>query len=115
NLDVEIATTCGMVHDIYPLYTGEFEDHAVKGVPYVKSLLESLNIFTDEEIGIITCAVSRHTDKRSIDEPYDELLKDADTMYHCLYDPDDPIREKEVERYKRILKEFGCTIMPTMN
>lgn len=114
NLNVEIATICGMVHDIYPLYTGVFEDHARKGVPYVKSLLESLNIFTDREIQLVTQAVYRHSDKKSIDEPYDELLKDADVMYHCLYDPDDPIREKEFERYKGILRELGCTVMPDM-
>ncbi|MHB8065084.1 MAG: HD domain-containing protein [Ruminiclostridium sp.] len=109
-LNVEIATICGMVHDIYPLYTGVFEDHARKGAFYVKALLESLDIFSDEEIKLITQAVYRHSDKKIIDEPYDELLKDADVMYHCLYDSDDPIREKEIERYKNLLNELGCTV-----
>lgn len=112
NLNVDIATVCGMVHDIYPLYTGVFEDHARKGVPYVKALLESLSIFSEEEVKVITQAVYNHTDKRCIHESYDELLKDADVMYHCLYDPDDPIREKEVERYKMILRELGCMKLP---
>ena len=109
-LNVEIATITGMLHDIYPLYTGEFKDHAIKGAAYAKQLLETLDIFSDEEIQLITNAVYRHSNKRSIDEPYDELLKDADVMYHCLYDPGDPIREKEVERYYMLLVELGCEI-----
>ena len=109
-LNVEIATITGMLHDIYPLYTWKFEDHATKGAVYAKQLLKILDIFSDEEVQLITNAVYRHSNKRSIDGPYDELLKDADVMYHCLYDPDDPIREKEVERYYKLLVELGCEI-----
>jgi len=34
---------------------------------------------------IITKAISRHSDKKVTNKPYDELLKDADVMSHCLY------------------------------
>ena len=60
------------------------------------------------EIETIATAIAKHSDKQAIHEPYDELLKDADVMSHCFYNPDFPISEWEIERYKNILDEFGC-------
>jgi len=107
-LNVELASISGMIHDIYPLYTGIFEDHAVRGAVYAEDLLKSIKAFNDDEISLIVNSVSRHSNKSIVQEDYDELLKDADVMYHCLYDPDEPIKKKEIERYKNILVELGC-------
>jgi hypothetical protein len=38
--------------------------------------------------------------------PLEEILKDADVMQHCLYDPG-YVAKKEKERYKKIRKELG--------
>jgi len=108
NLNAELAATCGMLHDIYPVLTGSYENHGIKGAKKAKKILKKLNLYNDEEISIITNAISRHSEKELIQEPYDEILKDGDVMSHCLYNTDFLINEKEIERYKKILKEFGC-------
>jgi flagellin-specific chaperone FliS len=67
-----------------------------------------MNLYDDEEIQIITNAISRHCDKDIIQEPYDEVLKDGDVMSHCLYNTDFQVKAWEIERYKSILTELGC-------
>ncbi len=40
-------------------------------------------------------------------EVVDDILKDADVMQHCLYNPLQPIKERNRVRYERLLVEFG--------
>jgi HD superfamily phosphodiesterase len=108
NLNVEIATICGMLHDIHPIISGNYENHGIRGVEYAKNLLEELKSYSNEEILIIVNAISRHSDKNNIQEPYDEILKDADVMSHCLYNYDFPIAEHEKERLENLLLELNC-------
>ena len=108
NLNQEIAMTSGMLHDIYQITNGTTENHAVKGAEQAEVLLKTINLYNDEEIKIITTAISKHNDKQVIHDPYDELLKDADVMSHCFYNPDFPVSEWEIERYKNLLDELGC-------
>jgi len=109
-LDPELAATCGMLHDIYQITDGVLEQHGVKGAEKARLLLKAMKQYSDKEIDIITTAISRHSKKRKIhDGAYDELLKDADVLSHCLYDPDYPVFEKEVIRYNNLLRELGCT------
>ncbi|MEA4823283.1 MAG: HD domain-containing protein [Clostridiaceae bacterium] len=109
NINIELATTCGMLHDIYYMTGGSSDNHATKGAQQAKTILEEMNTYSDDEIEIITTAISRHSDKRAIHSVYDELLKDADVMDHCLYNNDFPVAEWEVERYNHLLVEFGLT------
>jgi len=108
NLDPELAATCGMLHDIYQITAGTIEKHAIKGAEVAESILKEMKSYSNEEIAIITNAISRHSKKRKIHEPYDELLKDADVMDHCFYNTGYPVIEKEMDRYRKILIEFGC-------
>lgn len=107
NLNVELAATCGMLHDIYDMTGGSSEDHAVHGAEEAKAILKQMNTYSDDEINIVATAISRHSDKEVINEPYDELLKDADVMDHCFYNNDFPVREWEAQRYNNLLIEFG--------
>ena len=108
-LNVELATTCGMLHDIANVNGSGGDNHALKGAEEAEELLRTLNLYNDEEIKIITTAISRHSDKKAVHEPYDELLKDADVMSHCFYNNDFPVHENEIIRYKNLLIELGCT------
>jgi len=110
NLNQEIAMTSGMLHDIANI-TGGGNNHALKGAEQAEVLLRTLNLHDDKEIKLITTAISRHSDKQAIHEPYDELLKDADVMSHCFYNPDFPVSDWEIGRYTNILIELGCTSM----
>lgn len=107
NLNVELATTCGMLHDIFYMSGGTSDHHAAKGAEQAETILKKMKLYSDDEIKIITTAISRHSDKTHIHEPYDELLKDADVMDHCLYNPAFPIAQKEKGRYHNLLTEFG--------
>jgi len=97
-----------MLHDIYQVMPGELENHGEKGAVYAEKLLKHSKLYKEDEIATITSAISKHSKKRKIHEPYDELLKDADVLSHCLYNPDFHVEEKEQERYKNLLIELGC-------
>ena len=107
NLNAEIATTCGMLHDIYYMTGGSSDDHALNGAVQTKDILKGMNAYNDEEIKIICAAVLNHSEKKAVHGPYDELLKDADVMDHCFYNAAFPIAEWEVSRYSNIRAEFG--------
>ena len=110
NMNAELATTCGMLHDICYMTGGGTDNHAAKGAEQAKALLKSMNVYSDDEIIIITSAILNHSDKGKVHEPYDELLKDADVMDHCFYNADFQIAEWEISRYKNLLVEFGITL-----
>ena len=108
-LNVELASTCGMLHDIANV-NGSGGDHALKGSEEAEELLRTINLYNEEEIKIITTAISRHSDKKAIHEPYDEILKDADVMSHCLYNYDFLSKQDEIVQYRfnNLLIELGC-------
>ena len=108
SLDPELAATSGMLHDIYQITAGTIEEHAVKGAAEAEKILKAMNAYNNEEIAVITTAISRHSKKRKFHDPYDELLKDADVMSHCFYNTDFPFIEKDALRYSKILVELGC-------
>ena len=109
DLNTELATTCGMLHDIFYMSGGASDNHAANGAKQAETILKDLQLYSDDEIKIITTAISRHSDKKNIHEPYDELLKDADVLDHCLYNTAFPIAQHEVERYHNLLMEFGIS------
>ena len=109
NLNIELATTCGMLHDIHWMTGGSSDNHAEKGAERADAILKARGAYCDDEIKIITTSISKHSDKSRVDEPYDELLKDADVLDHCFYNADFLIAEKEMNRYKNLLIELGLT------
>jgi len=109
NMNIELATTCGMLHDICYMTGRGTHNHQVRGAEQAEEILKSMSLYSDDEIILITSAISKHGDKGTIHEPYDELLKDADVMDHSLYNADFPIERWEEARYKNLLTEFGLT------
>jgi len=108
-LDPEIASTAGMLHDIYQVTSGITEKHALHGSAESEKILKSMQSYTEEEIKIIVSAVKNHSKKRKVHEPYDEILKDADVLSHSLYNVNYAVIEKDAQRYKNLLAELGCT------
>jgi HD superfamily phosphodiesterase len=106
-LDPEIASTCGMLHDIYAVITSSYHKHAVNGAIEARKILKEIDLYKDSEVDIITTAISRHSDKDKKHLPYDEVLKDADVLHHCLYNPCFPVQEHEEDRYRSLLGELG--------
>ena len=103
----EIATIAGLLHDIYTLKTLESRNHASLGSQLAKVLLKDLDITTEKETQIICSAINNHSNKKSVHSEFDEILKDADVMQHCLYNIKQPVLKKEILRYESLKKEFG--------
>lgn len=107
-LDVELCAIIGMLHDIYTYKVGYTKDHALLGATEAENLLKDLEIFTEEEIEIVTTAISHHSDKKIKHDKYSELLKDADILQNSLYNT--IVENKHGKRLKKILKSLGVKI-----
>lgn len=105
--NAELATMAGMLHDIYSYAKMDSKDHAHKGSVLAKEILTSLHITNDYETKVICGAIFAHIDKEIINSNFDELLKDADVLQHCLYNPTFEIKPHEKNRYEKLKDEFG--------
>ena len=106
-LNAEIAAACGLLHDIYNTVDINSDNHAVLGAEFARGMLIASGAYSADEIELITTAISRHSEKRHVHTPYDELLKDADVLDHCFCNTGFPIAEWEKERYADLLAELG--------
>ena len=106
-LNEELAVMAGMLHDIYTYKVTYTKEHGEKGAAIACEILEELGITTAKETHIICNAIYNHSYKEKVGSPYDELLKDADVLQHCIYNPAFPVLEKEEKRYNSILAELG--------
>lgn len=108
-LDAELVTMAGMLHDFY-LYKNyenqDFTDHGRRGSIFVRSILEELMLTTVEETDIICSGIANHCDKDKTDSAFDEVVKDADVLQHCLYNITLPVKGFYKERYEKLIKEF---------
>lgn len=108
-MDPQISSIAGMLHDIYVYRTRLVLNHAHNSEEYARVILRETGDFTDEEQKVIRSAIFRHSDKETVHEPYDELLKDADVLQHFLYNTSLPVAEKELIHLKNVLSEFGLS------
>lgn len=117
NFDVEIAEIVCILHDIYVIIEGKYDDHAKKGAEIAKKILEESGDFSQEEIILISEAVAHHSEKQIYtDKPYVELIKDVDVFdcslyenakgFYILHKPED-VYEEYVKRIKNVRKELG--------
>jgi len=107
NLNAELATMAGMLHDLYSYQTMIRENHAHMGAALAKEILEELKITDKKETEMIYTAIYHHSDKGNIHTDFDEALKDADVFQHSLYNVTIPAQKNEKVRYMNLLKEFG--------
>ncbi len=83
-LDAEIAFVSGLLHDLYAYWVGRYLCHAQSGAEMARPFLRDLYLFSEEEQILILSAVYRHANKELVNGPYDEVLKDADTLQPFL-------------------------------
>lgn len=100
--NMELAVIAGMLHDIYSYATLDTNDHAHKGAVMAKEILQSIKLFSTDEIETICTAIYHHSDKEIVHGTLEEILKDADVMQHVLYNPLFEIKTHEQERYKTL-------------
>ena len=104
--DAELACVAGYLHDIASYTTGDGTAHARRGAEMARKLLKATELFSPEETEKICVAIMLHSDKGRKDDPFSEVLKDADVMQHFLFDPEDIVK-KDRERCKLLREEFG--------
>jgi len=87
NLDIETAELTCLLHDIYVIVEGKYEEHGKRGAEIARKMLEESGDFTSEEISTITEAIAHHSEKQiHTDKPFVELVKDADVFDCSLYE-----------------------------
>lgn len=104
--NVELAVIAGMLHDIYSYANMDSQDHAHKGAVMARNILDSLDVFSEEEKNLICTAIYNHSNKSIVHESLDEILKDADVMQHVLYNPLFDIKQHEQTRFSFLKKEL---------
>jgi HD superfamily phosphodiesterase len=107
NQDVELATMAGMLHDLHSYKAMKTENHAEHGAVLARQILEELSLTTANETDLICSAIRNHSSKAIIHSAFDEVLKDADVLQHCLYNTLFPVMEHEKYRFQNLLTEFG--------
>jgi uncharacterized protein len=110
-LDPQICSVIGMLHDIATYKTGDPTDHALRSSKEAETILGGIETFSTDEIKSICKAISRHSDKGSIDGPLAELIKDADVLQHYIYNSG-IVSEKDLhwkQRLVKIFQELGLT------
>ena len=115
--DVELATMAGLLHDIASLRNHDTEpykvrgltgeNHAGMGAKIAMEILVELGITSPQENDIICRAVDRHNDKDRIDDPIDELLKDADVFSHGLGSVSSLNNNFRGNRWDKVCQEIG--------
>lgn len=102
-LDIELASIIGLFHDYSQFINHTSFNHAMISSEMTQKLLDHYS-FTDEEKNIIITAIRLHSDKHKIDDPYSELIKDADVMAKYYEDPQYVFKEIENRRIQNIIK-----------
>ena len=101
----ELAEVAGMLHDYAKYVYDEEENHAEKSSECAKKILSEISEFSNEEVSQICKAIFLHSNKKEIDDAFDEILKDADEMQHYFRNPmEDYFYQKE--RTQKIFKEL---------
>lgn len=106
-VNVELATVAGLLHDIATYTTMDGTRHAHRGAVMAREILGEMAMFSPEEVDMVCSAIHNHSDKSNVHAPMDEVLKDADVLQHALYNPLEPVAEKERVRFAALKQEFG--------
>jgi HD superfamily phosphodiesterase len=106
-LDIQLAQVAGMLHDVSTYQRGDGTDHDRLSAEMARELLGELGCFQEAEIDAICQAIRHHRAKLEVHAPFDELLKDADVLAHCLYNVGFHVMDKEKARIAAILAELG--------
>ncbi len=102
----ELAEIAGMLHDWAKYKYNAEENHAQAGSEEVRPLLAGTGRFSEQEISDICHAIRVHSMKKEVHSAFDEILKDADEMQHCLRNPvEDYFFEKS--RMQKLIDEFS--------
>ena len=93
NLDLELAAITGILHDIAAYKYNSHFDHANRSSMLAKAIL----------------TVKNHSFKDKIDDPYSELIKNADLLVQHLNEPNAVFSKDKQLRLNNIFKSLQMT------
>lgn len=108
--DVEMATLSGMLHDLHSYKARDAANHAQHGSLLAKEVLGQLGLANEAERTLICSAIRNHSDKAVAHSDFDEILKDADVLHHCLFSPTRTVMDHERARWESLKTELGLSV-----
>jgi hypothetical protein len=85
-LPPELCAAGGLLHDIYVIVEGGYSDHAHRGAPIAREMVEAVGGFEESQILDLESIVYNHSDKHlNSDDPFAEFGKDIDVLDAFLY------------------------------
>lgn len=84
-VDPILAASACAIHDYGRIITGKQTNHAEAGYLPVQAFLKETNLFTEDEIRILSLAVKNHSNKSEVGSPIEEIVKDADVLDFYQY------------------------------
>lgn len=114
-LDPEISAIAGAIHDIATMESGKSERHAARAPEFIDSLISDYNAknegdpISGQELSLLKKIIPQHSDKTIIsDDPYVELLKDADAIDRYLHGVE--TKKQEVPRLVKAFSSIGIDL-----
>ena len=104
NLNIEIAATIGILHDLATYKLNSSFDHANRSSLIDSELLKKDELFSANEIDTIVTAIKNHSNKERIDDKYSELIKNADLLIQYLNDPEALLTSEKQKRINRLIE-----------
>ena len=106
-LNPELASIAGILHDIYAYQTGSYENHDEKGAELAREILTDMDLFSSDEIEIVSSAIFHHDDRQGTHSLYDEILKDADILQPYFYQLIEPVSLPAKKRLSGMFMELN--------
>lgn len=104
-VDPELTAIACSLHDYGRIVTGKQANHAENGYEPLKIFLVECGQLTEDEIEIVAQAARKHSSKKEIGTPLEEIVKDADVL-DCYQYGQTLERPEQRERLKKVLAEF---------
>ncbi len=106
HLETELVACISLLHDIGRFVYSNM-NHASTSARLASDYLSKENLFTVDEINIITTAIENHSAKNIVHDKYSEVIKDADIIQRYFDEPDTVFPIVKQERINNIIKELS--------
>lgn len=88
-LDMDMAQTAGILHDVWLHLHAPYNDetvklHAHEGAVMAADFMRDMGEYTEEEICTVVTMIENHDFTAQTDDPMSEIMKDADMLSHYL-------------------------------
>jgi uncharacterized protein len=102
-LDADLCACACAVHDFGRILSGSQENHGPYGAGPARTYLDQMNLFSQDELDMISLAVGNHSRKGEVGSPLEELVKDADLIDYASYGQTFK-RQEQIDRYEKLME-----------